>query len=275
MRPIALALFAALAACGPNLAFQCAQDGDCTESGMAGVCQPSGFCSFSDTSCPTGQRYGDWAGDLSGACVDAIGGGPDAFSPPDAPPGVVEVSFGETGGATFPGVTTDAALLDGGGNDGASTHTSVEFPTWVGLYRFEVSAIPAGATIVGARVELSTINDGNLLTSGTAQVFRLLETWDEGTTTYTNRSTETLWTNANAEAPGSRDPNVLGEFTPATDGRYTVELPASMIQGWVADPGSNAGILVDASEGAIGHLHLGAREGDPAFAALLVVSYRP
>jgi hypothetical protein len=38
---------------------------------VSGRCQPSGYCSFPDDACPSGQRYGDHAGgSLAGGCVD-------------------------------------------------------------------------------------------------------------------------------------------------------------------------------------------------------------
>jgi hypothetical protein len=58
---------------------QCASAVEC---GAAGVCEPSGFCSFADVGCTGGRRYGDGAGDLSGECVgsggDLDGPGADA-----------------------------------------------------------------------------------------------------------------------------------------------------------------------------------------------------
>lgn len=44
----------------------------CVVGQVAGVCEPTGFCSFPDTSCPSGQRYGEFAGEgLGEACVPA------------------------------------------------------------------------------------------------------------------------------------------------------------------------------------------------------------
>lgn len=65
-----------LAACRIG-AFHCEDVDDC---GSDGTCEASGFCSFPDGACPSGQRYGEHAGDgLAGACVDELGtsSGPD------------------------------------------------------------------------------------------------------------------------------------------------------------------------------------------------------
>ncbi len=47
--------------CGPN-AFGCSSDEQCQADGAVGTCEPNGFCSFPDPSCPSGRRYGDLAG---------------------------------------------------------------------------------------------------------------------------------------------------------------------------------------------------------------------
>lgn len=69
----ALGVLAALAtACSlDDVAFRCDHDSQCVKSGTTGICEPSGYCSFSDSSCTdTGRRYGDQSPkDLSGECV--------------------------------------------------------------------------------------------------------------------------------------------------------------------------------------------------------------
>lgn len=60
-----------LVACGPPAAFPCLVDEDCIIGALVGVCQPAGFCSFPDSECASGQRYGDHAGGgLARDCVD-------------------------------------------------------------------------------------------------------------------------------------------------------------------------------------------------------------
>lgn len=54
------------------------------EGGVAGVCEPAGYCSFTDPGCPGGRRFEPNAGDgLAGACIAPPDAGLDA--PPDAP----------------------------------------------------------------------------------------------------------------------------------------------------------------------------------------------
>jgi hypothetical protein len=69
----------------PVDAFLCASSEQCTSNG---VCQPTtGFCSFQDGDCASGQRYGAASGALGGICVGAEprpgsdGGAPMACDP--------------------------------------------------------------------------------------------------------------------------------------------------------------------------------------------------
>ena len=59
-----------------------------------GTCEPTGYCSFPDPFCPSGRRYGQLSGALSGHCVDE---GPPAPPRPDgrtAPPDAGDESSG-------------------------------------------------------------------------------------------------------------------------------------------------------------------------------------
>lgn len=51
--------------------FVCRADSQCTVESRVGVCEPSGYCSFPDTTCPQGRRHGTYAGvGLGQRCVD-------------------------------------------------------------------------------------------------------------------------------------------------------------------------------------------------------------
>jgi hypothetical protein len=77
-----LALVASLCGCSPfgGGAFRCETDADCAGGPSAGQCETAvGFCSFEDSSCESGRRYGTASGAQSGVCVgDEV--------PIDAPP---------------------------------------------------------------------------------------------------------------------------------------------------------------------------------------------
>jgi cysteine-rich repeat protein len=65
----------ALTCVTPNSEFACTTSDQCT---VGGTCQPTGWCSFADATCPSGQRYSDAAGGgLAGVCVGDEPG-PDA-----------------------------------------------------------------------------------------------------------------------------------------------------------------------------------------------------
>jgi hypothetical protein len=281
-----LAIALALAGC-KSLAYQCASDVECRNDGVDGACEANGFCSFPDSSCTSGRRYGEWAGNsLGNQCVTG-GSEPDSMMPPedamidaksiDAPASSITKTFGETGNAMHSGVTIDAEFADGQtNNSGTGDHTSVDLGTTeVGLYRFNISVIPTGSTVISARVELSTANDGNIYQAGQAQLFRLLEQWDETTVTAVMRNATDAWTTANANAPGSRDPTPIGSFTPTAENRYMINLPVAVVQGWVTNPATNCGFVVDTAN-STGHLHLASKEhATAARRALLVVTYFP
>jgi len=53
-------------------AYACTSSATCTINGMAGTCEPSGFCSFPDPSCGEGRRYGEFSGPHSNQCVGQL-----------------------------------------------------------------------------------------------------------------------------------------------------------------------------------------------------------
>jgi hypothetical protein len=63
---------AMLAGCHRALLFHCTRDVECTDGANDGVCQASGYCSFPDPACGSGQRYVEEAGmGLARSCVPA------------------------------------------------------------------------------------------------------------------------------------------------------------------------------------------------------------
>jgi hypothetical protein len=100
------------------------------QCGAGGTCEYDGHCSFFDSSCPSGRRWGEHAGSSSNFCVptDVPDGspGPDASTPPDGEDCVAEsgiIPLGVTPGAptTFVANLTcavdDVALCGGAGRD--------------------------------------------------------------------------------------------------------------------------------------------------------------
>jgi len=106
---IAFALVASTGCLKPA-AFQCASDSDCTRGGEQGACEAVGRCSFPDTTCTSGWRFGDLSGSFANQCVGgqgADGGVHDA---------AVDSGTGADGGvhdaAVDSGAGADAPLAD-------------------------------------------------------------------------------------------------------------------------------------------------------------------
>jgi len=71
MRKLAFVVLVS-AGCLKDVQHHCTDSTSCTLNGMIGTCEPQGFCSFADPTCPSGRRFGELAGSLSKQCV---GGG--------------------------------------------------------------------------------------------------------------------------------------------------------------------------------------------------------
>jgi hypothetical protein len=85
------------AACVKPSGFTCTDDDTCVQGGTQGRCEPAGACSFPDTSCPSGFRFGAAEAEpLGGECVV-----PEADAGP-LPPNLV----------TNPGFESDLAGWD-------------------------------------------------------------------------------------------------------------------------------------------------------------------
>lgn len=115
-------------------AFLCESDVACQQGGVSGQCQPSGYCSFPDDECASGQRYGAHAeGSLAGECVGPGAAGSDSGSSDDgvstSPLTTSTSTTGVTSSTTSPPttgvdgpVTTEpVGESDTGGSTGPST----------------------------------------------------------------------------------------------------------------------------------------------------------
>jgi hypothetical protein len=106
-------LMVALTGCG-STAYECQQDTQCQDEGRQGMCQPTGFCSFPDDTCASGQRYGKLAGmGLAETCV------PEA---PDHADGTGATSSADTDTGLDTGADDDTTVAsdDSDGSDGGS-----------------------------------------------------------------------------------------------------------------------------------------------------------
>jgi alpha-tubulin suppressor-like RCC1 family protein len=66
-------LVAAVTGCRYARTFSCEIDEDCRRATDPGLCEPTGYCSFTDTACASGRRYDDLASsEYAGKCVDDV-----------------------------------------------------------------------------------------------------------------------------------------------------------------------------------------------------------
>lgn len=77
-------VYAASTGCLRSTQYQCNTSAQCTSDGVQGRCETGGLCSFPDSRCESGYRFGELAGAQSNQCVGAVV--VDAAVPIDAPP---------------------------------------------------------------------------------------------------------------------------------------------------------------------------------------------
>jgi len=154
MRTLLLLVLIASAGCLRKTEFRCETDADCT--GTGGICEVTKFCSFADSSCAMGQRYGDYAGTFSNKCVGDVpmdDAGVDDDATTDGPnPGGCPATYATlpnagnhvyklTSGATMWATQRDRCAADGAylaipdnaAELTALTTASAAQRTWVGI----------------------------------------------------------------------------------------------------------------------------------------------
>jgi hypothetical protein len=105
--------------------------------------------------------------------------------------------------------------------------------------RWDLSQIPAGATVSNASVTLNITN----ASPQTYGAYDLKRAWNESQLTWNQAATGTPWATAGAKGATDRG-SQIASLTPTNIAPYTFTLPASVVQGWVSAPSSNNGILL-------------------------------
>jgi hypothetical protein len=112
-----IAAFVLATACSAA-GFACVDASDCQDGSLSGVCEPSGYCSFGDDSCDSGQRYGAHApSELAGMCVDPTAGS-DGGSTDSATTVTTTIT------TTLDGGTIDDGVGESSGTRGTTTTAS-------------------------------------------------------------------------------------------------------------------------------------------------------
>lgn len=135
MRALWLSLLAC-AGCLRTTTFKCTTNADCANNGVAGECQSdTGFCSFPDPNCSSGQRYGDLSGSVANQCVGAQ---VPVDAPPDAPAGFHHV------GGTVSGLSGSGLVLRDNGSDDLAVSASGPFTFATALMMGQTYSVSVG-----------------------------------------------------------------------------------------------------------------------------------
>jgi hypothetical protein len=141
------------AGCLRTAAFECDAAQDCVDAGVAGRCEPTGFCSFPDPECPSEQRYGDHAGNgLAGSCVPVDDGTTGGSADDDGGPSDGGPSTSPTGVDTTP-------LTDGPESSGATSPIDTTADAETTAASASASSDDAGSESTGTNACPSIVDD--------------------------------------------------------------------------------------------------------------------
>jgi acid phosphatase type 7 len=129
-------------------------------------------------------------------------------------------------------------------NNGSATTLKVDGddPGGKDLYaalRWDLSQIPAGATVTSATVTLNISNPS----PQTYGAYELKRAWSEGRVNWNVAATGAPWATAGAKGATDRG-SQIASVTPTNIAPYTFTIPASVVQGWLNAPSSNNGIVL-------------------------------
>lgn len=287
---------------GGGLGGKCVAPED-TSTSIDATSSTDPFTTTGLTSATTSTTRGDTSTEPDPVTTTPISSGPDTESTTDVPldtgdvessgtpsettgtPLEISVSFGDRADADFQDVVEDTSLLNYATGDNMGIHGDLhldgnDFGAWqVGLMRFDVSALPDDATIVGATLQLWTFE---LADPGEVEIHALTEPWLEGeqdqmlgVANWFDRLEGTPWTTEGA-GDGTYDPTPLAVFafdTPST--QYDLALPPELIDVWRNGAQQNFGLLMH-SVALAQPLYIPSSESPDEFLRpLLVVTYVP
>lgn len=174
-------------------------------------------------------------------------------APDPSPSQVVSASF-QDGVAGYSG-TRDTMIRALNANTNYGTLATLEMdasPDIASLVAWDVSAIPAGSTIISAAFELFVANT----TVHSFGVYAMERAWDELGATWNIAQAGQSWATAGASAVADRDATSLGVISSRNTGTVRVELNAagrSAVQEWINHPLANNGLIFqnygDATDG--------------------------
>lgn len=166
-----------------------------------------------------------------------------------------------------------------GTNYGTSTGLNIDgdAPETSLLFKWDLSAVPSGATITGVDILVTSSND----TSADYEIYECTRDWVETQATWNIYSTGNNWQTAGAQGANDRGSTVLGTFeinlnSPGSE--FTFSLNADgvqLVQDWVDGVKNNYGIIIQDYAEADGGDVYSREDGTAARRPKLRVSYTP
>jgi len=144
----------------------------------------------------------------------------------------VTVQRGTSGQVEDATLWQSASIWNDGANERISTGTSAAGGYSRSLIRFDLGAVPAGATVVSA--DLTLMQNYKNGASASIDVLRVTGGWSEGTVTWDNFA-------------GAVDPSPVASFTAVGNGGFgarTVDV-RDLAQDWVSGAAANHGVAID------------------------------
>jgi len=143
------------------------------------------------------------------------------------------------------------------------------------LVQFDLSGLPAGAEIVWAKLRLYAFTASNPNNRLYVTAYPLSKLWTEGGATWSEAAAGLPWAEAGATGAGDHTAPVGWAWT-NTPGWVVFDLDPAVAAGWLADGGSNQGLLVRGEGGInrkVAYWFLSREHGNAAAHPRLVVGY--
>ncbi|MEJ2139438.1 MAG: DNRLRE domain-containing protein [Gammaproteobacteria bacterium] len=140
-----------------------------------------------------------------------------------------------------------------------------------GLIRWDISAIPANATIESATISVDVTGSS----SDNYNLYAVEKNWLESGATWNATGISGAWSTAGATGSGDFAPNVLASFNNMAIGSQTVPLNSAglaVLQSWVSGQKDNRGFILRNSASTDG-LRFASSEDSPASRPRLTVTY--
>ena len=157
---------------------------------------------------------------------------------------------------------------------GSSDYLEVDAgPDYAALLQWDLSDVPAGATILDATLVLHVTN----VSTAAYQLYALSTPWDEASATWVEKTAGEPWDAPGGAGSGDRNATILADIRGPSLGELRVPLNnagVSVLQQWVLDPASNHGFIIENFDTADDGLDVSSREAaEPALRPRLELTY--